>query len=490
MKETKLALASALACLLWFAPRIGHAAGLFPANGAAGVCPDTQLRLTFPAAAARGSSGKIQIFDAADRSLVESIAASDQQKSKTIGGVPGLHYLPVLLDGNHAIITLEKPLAYHHAYSIIVDPGFFQGDPGIVSKSAWHFTTKDAPPAVGDGPRKLTVAADGSGDFATIQGALDFLPEGNTVPTTVLVKNGTYHEIVFLTNKDHITILGEDRKKTILAYPNNDKFNKIAGNPFGGAAPDPASADIAKGDAVYHRGVFIGHRTNDLTLANLTIHNTTPHGGSQAEAIILNGTTDAHAILVNLDLYSFQDTLQINGQAFISHCYIEGDVDFMWGTGPCFFQVCTCTMTRSRAYYTQIRNQPTNHGYVYSRCTFNGGEGVADGFLSRIATAKYPASEVVLIDCTLTNAVGPIAWQVSGDASRIHFWEYNSHTPDGKPIDTSKRLPASRQLTQPADAETIAHYSTPAWVLGDNWTPKLPDEVAEQSPRPANGARP
>jgi pectin methylesterase-like acyl-CoA thioesterase len=472
-------MASAFACLLSFAPHLSHAADLFPANGASAVCPDTPFRLTFPAAPARGSAGKIQIFDAADGSLLESIAASDGRQSKTIGGIPDFHYLPVLLDGNQAIITLQKPLAYRHAYYVTVDPGFFQGDPGITDKAAWRFTTKDTPPAVAAGaPRKLTVAADNSGDFATIQGALDFLPDGNTDPTTLFLKNGTYHEIVFLTNKHRITILGEDRKKTILAYPNNENFNKISGNPFGGAVPDPASADISKGDAVYHRGVFIGHRTNDLTLANLTIHNTTPQGGSQAEAIILNGTTTAHALLANVDLYSFQDTLQINGQAFLSNCYIEGDVDFMWGTGPCFFRDCTLTMTRSRAYYTQVRNQATNHGFVYYHCTFNGSEGVSGGLLSRIATAKYPASEVVLIDCTMTDAVGAVAWQVSGDASKIHFWEYNSHTPEGRPVDTSKRLPASKQLKQPEDAEAIAHYSDPTWVLGGTWTPTIPPEVA------------
>ena len=118
--------------------------------------------------------------------------------------------------------------------------------------------------------------------------------------------------------------------------------------------------------------MFLAHRVNDLVIANLTLHNTTPQGGSQAEAIILNGGPDAHAILANLDLYSFQDTLQINGQAYITNCYIEGDVDFMWGKGPCFFENCEAKSLRSNAYYTQIRNPATNHGYVYKDCKFDG----------------------------------------------------------------------------------------------------------------------
>ncbi len=58
------------------------------------------------------------------------------------------------------------------------------------------------------------------------------------------------------------------------------------------------------------------------------------------------------------------------------------------------------------------------------------------------------------------------------DGVDVHFWEYNSHTPDGKPVDTSKRFSVSRQLTEPADAQLIANYSDPTWVLGGNWKPK------------------
>ena len=50
--------------------------------------------------------------------------------------------------------------------------------------------------------------------------------------------------------------------------------------------------------------------------------------------------------------------------------------------------------------------------------------------------------------------------------------EFNSHDGDGKPVDVSQRLPISRQLKQPDDAETIANYSNPKWVLGGNWDPR------------------
>jgi hypothetical protein len=62
---------------------------------------------------------------------------------------------------------------------------------------------------------------------------------------------------------------------------------------------------------------------------------------------------------------------------------------------------------------------------------------------------------------------------VGQDTSNIHYWEYNStNISDGKPVDVSKRSPVSRQLTKDKDAEIIANYSNPAYVLG-GWTPSM-----------------
>ena len=192
----------------------------------------------------------------------------------------------------------------------------------------------------------------------------------------------------------------------------------------------------------------MGNQVNDLVIANLSIRDTTPQGGSQSEAIILGTprTPVVRAILKDVDLYSYQDTLQINGQAYLKDCFIEGDVDFMWGSGPCFFEDCTCHSLRSGAYYTQIRNPPTNHGYVYLDCTFDGAKGIMGNYLSRIGTGLYSHSEVVLINCLLTSSVGPVAWLLQNGPNAgptppsatpdLHFWEYHSHDAKGQPVVT------------------------------------------------------
>ena len=466
------------------------APSLFPAAGATGMCPDTPLRLTFATPSVLGSSGKIQICNAADNAVVETIDVSSPTSTKTIGGLPNYKYYPIIISGRQATIYPKNgALAYGQTYCVTIQPGVFKDGSGnaadISLPTTWRFTTKATAPAAGT--KRLVVAADGTGDFCTVQGALDFIPDGNTTPTTIFLRKGIYTEMIFFTDKHAITLLGEDRQQSVIAYATNDRFNPSSGNPFASNTPDPG-AESRTGGRIYHRGVFLAHRVNDLTLANLTIRNTTPQGGSQAEAIIFNGTTTARAILKEVDLYSYQDTLQINGQAYLDHCYFEGDVDFMWGTGPCFFEDCTARSLRSGAYYTQIRNPGTNHGYVYLHCTFDGLSGIADNYLSRIGTGRFPHSEVVLLDCVLGNAVGPVAWLFSGgregnehDPADVHFWEFNSRRPDGQPVDPSRRLAGSRQLNSPEDDALIANYRNPVFVLGHDWNPKLAPIFA-QSP--------
>ena len=463
------------------------ATGFSPAAGATNVCADTPLRLTFATPPTLGQGGKIQILDAATHTVVETIDLGSPTATQDIGGVPGYKYRPVVISGNEVVIRPKNgALAYKKTYYVTIDAGVFKDGAeslaALDQPAGWRFTTKAAAPIRS---AKLTVAADGTGDFCTVQGALDFIPEGNTTPVTLFLRKGTYAEIICLTNKHTITLLGEDRRQTIIACANNAALNPdLGGNPFGGATPDPSTADPKKGP-IYRRGMILAHRVNDLTIANLTLRNATPLGGSQAETVIINGTTTARAIFKDVDFYSFQDTIQINGQAYLSNCHIEGDVDFMWGTGPCFFENCTARSLRSGAYYTQIRNPGTNHGFVYLHCTFEGAPGVANNYLSRIQPSRFPHSEVVLLDCVLTDAVAPTAWQLqsapnpaantapANPAGNVHFWEFNSHTPAGQPDDVSKRFAASRQLKQPDDAALIANYRNPTFVLGSDWNPKL-----------------
>jgi hypothetical protein len=65
---------------------------------------------------------------------------------------------------------------------------------------------------------------------------------------------------------------------------------------------------------------------------------------------------------------------------------------------------------------------------------------------------------------------GPVEDQPAFDWSHLHLWEYNTTDADGRPVDVSRRHPAAKVLTQAHDAQTIADYSKPEFVLG-GWKP-------------------
>lgn len=490
------------------------ALALCPWNGETGVCPDTQLSLSLPSPVL-GVSGSIRIYDAdhpdapvdaidlaAGTAFMRKLRAKKGGEiatlplpvlTQSIGGLPDFNVYPITVSGSTLTIHPRNgALAYGKTYVVRIDPGVFpRANLDQIMPAGWRFSTRSSRPR---DPARLTVAADGSGDFCTVQGAVDSVPAGNVVPTTIFIRKGLYAELVCVNRKNALAFVGEDRRKTVIAYPNNALFNSGGGNPYGTAAAERPPAPARGGG--YHRGVFLSNESNDLVFTNLTLRNTTPYRGSQAEAIILgsNRAPIARAMLTDVDLFSFQDTLQINGQAYVRRCYLEGDVDFMWGTGPCFFEACECRSVHSGGYYTQVRNPGSNHGYVYLRCTFEGAPGVEDNMLSRIEPGRFPNSEVVLIDCVLTEAVGAKGWLLQyargtgmrgaerRPPSSLHFWEFHSRDASGRPVDTSERIPASRQLALPDDAETIARYSDPRYVL-DGWDPRpLPGFKGRESP--------
>jgi hypothetical protein len=128
-----------------------------------------------------------------------------------------------------------------------------------------------------------------------------------------------------------------------------------------------------------------------------------------------------------------------------------------------------------------IRNTSSNHGNVFVNSTFRKrGSGTTELARAPINNGRaYPNAEAVLINCIL-EGISPAGWgAMGGDTSNMHYWEYNStNASDGKPVDVSQRKPESRQLVLPKDAEIIANYSNPAYVLG--WSPEMAPLILSQ----------
>ncbi|MFI1966421.1 pectinesterase family protein [Streptomyces pathocidini] len=439
------------------------------------VCADTPLRLTFKEPPQLGTAGRLQVHRA-DGTLVDTVDLADPaSRQRAIGGalsdygeVHRWTYEPVVVEGRTASVHLHQALAPGEVYHVTVEEGFFLGMTAVEG-GTWRFRTQDAPRR--SAPR-ITVDRSGGADFCTVQGAVDSVPENNSTSVRIDVAPGTYREIVYVAqNKPHLTVRGSGASRTVIGYPNNSVLNG-----------DAAMANVPPEQSYCPRRVLpqpdrfncwraaFGVDADDFRLEHATIHNSTPDGGSQAEAFRGNGD---RIVLDHVRVLSHQDSLRLQGRAFVTDSYVEGDVDFVWGTGGVFVQDSELR-SLDIGYIAQIRNQDGWPGNVFLRTRLTRADTVPDGsvLLGRI-DKRFPTSQVVFLDSTMDAHVAPVGWGISdGDCTtvdRLRFWEYGSTTPDGAPVDTSGRLACSRQL----DAAEAEVWRDPAQLL-DGWDPRRP----------------
>ncbi|MFM7750611.1 MAG: pectinesterase family protein [Opitutaceae bacterium] len=440
-----------LACLLLAAPaRALTLTTLTPADGATMACADTLVRLTFDEEVRLGAAGIVQLVDAASGEVVDSADLAEAAPTRLIGGnATPYRYLPLVSAGRGlTFLPRGGVLAAGRTYRLRISPGAIAtaaGVPfaGFAAGVEPRFTVRAAGPAAD--ASTLVVAADGSGDFCTVQGAIDFVPLGNTRPRLIAIRPGVYPEMIYIgPRRPFLTLRGADRDACVIAYANNNNFN--AGNNRAMVAID----------------------ANDVALEFLTLHNTTPRGGSQAEALRGNGR---RVVLDRVTLRSFQDTLLWNGALFVTDSLIEGDVDFMWGGGACFFQRCEIRSV-SAGYLAQVRNAEAGRGNVYVDCRLTAAPGVTNVYLARIdpragVANTWPYSEVVFLGCAMGPHIRPEGWLLNNAtaAPDSRFWEAGSTDLEGSSLDLSRRLADSRRI----DAATAARYRDPEFVLG--WSP-------------------
>lgn len=477
----------------------------YPANNATNINPDVQLKITFNQVPQIGTQGMIKVYDAETNKLVDcldmSIPAGPKEadmirkkeanytsipykyestnltNANTKAGTPsgtalsdtsnyqltiigrftdGFRFHPIIVKDKTATIYLHHNLLeYNKEYYVTIDKEVITTPDnsfnGISSKSAWKFKTKAQAPLVNK--RKFIVSADGIGDFNTVQGCMDFIPDFSPEKWEVFIKNGDYEELVYFRNKSNVTIIGESRDGVVIHYANNETFNphpiNIKTNEWPGTFPS-------------RRAAFSADNCSDLRFENLTIKTTLT---GQAEGLLIMGERN---YLKNVHIVGSGDALQANGSIYLEDCQIDGHGDTILGRGPAFFSNCTIS---SYGPFMWIRNTEKNHGNVFLNCTFMGlGDGAV---IARSPVNKgtgYPDAEAVLINCKLDNVL-PQGWgTITGDTHNLRFWEYNSQTLGGKAIDTSQRHPLSRQLSKDKDMELIKQYSNPEFILG--WQPK------------------
>jgi len=270
---------------------------------------------------------------------------------------------------------------------------------------------------------RIVVAADGSGDFKTVQQAVDHVPDNNQ-PVVIQIKRGVYREQVRVT-KPYLTFRGEAPTNTVLTY---------------------RLSALQAGNTRLAFSTLI--KANDFHAENLTFENSFGTG-SQAVALFVDAD---RASFKNCRFLGWQDTLFVNGSRhYFKDCYIEGHVDFIFGTASAVFEDCTIH-SKGQGYVTahyRLSNEEDT-GFVFLRCRLTGdntGNGV---YLGR---PWRPYARVVFIDCWLGSHIRAEGWDNWRDPARektASFAEYKSKGPGANP---SARVAWSKQLTDREAAE-------------------------------------
>jgi pectin methylesterase-like acyl-CoA thioesterase len=429
------------------------ATSLAPANGATGICPDTILKLTFDRPPVLGTAGKIRIFNATNTATpVDTInlalSSGGGTQPRLIAGASYNTY-PVILSGNTASIfphlgVLTTNQTYFVTIESVLGGAFADSSgatfEGISTSDVWQFSTKPAGPV---NPTNLVVAADGSGDFCTVQGALDFIPSGNTTPRFINIRNGTYQEIVYINQKNNLTVVGQSRDQTLVTYANNDNLN-------GGTSLRPSFR--ANG--------------NDNALVNLTLTNATPKGGSQAEALRTDGK---RIVLLDVKLASFQDTLLCNNNGdlvYVQDSLIQGDTDFIWGGATVFFTNCEIRTVTSGTQVTQARTTAGTNGFSLVNCQLTRpSTSVANCGLGR--DLGFTDNNVAYINCLIDSHI--TGWQ-NADA---RDWEYGNSNMTATAAVTYNgvQLPSN-------DQRLLLAQNATNWLYG--WVPQLAPQILTQ----------
>jgi len=419
----------------------------FPRGGQSAVCLDAPLRLSFAGPVALGSQGRVRIL-ASDRpeSPVDVIELGAATPPDTLAGRQVNRVLPIFIDGADAVIYPRRAaLQPDTRYEVSVDPGVFvdaEGNPvGDTGTARWSFRTGAAPEV--DAANGLRVDRE-AGPFCTIQSALDAIGAGSAGRVEIDVAAGTYHELLYANGKRNVTLRGADAASTVISYPNNDRLN-------------PGTAA---------RAMVTALNADGLIVEGLTLHNTTPQGGSQAEALRVSGD---RVILRRSRFLSLQDTLLLDGLVYVADAYVEGNVDFVWGYGTAYFERSEIKVVGRPGVIVQSRNDAAGRGYFFVDSRLTSDPGLGGTTLARIDASLYPDSEVVFIDCQLGAHITPQGWTVTGDTATaaLRFLEFRSTDLSGQLLDVSQRHPASRQL----DADEAAELRDKASLLG-GWDPE------------------
>ena len=328
-----------------------------------------------------------------------------------------------VISGKSAIFKYSG-LAYNTAYTFSMPEGVLVSRSGkSVAAAELSFTTmeRQQPEA------KLydaVVAQDGSGDYKTLQEAIDKAPAGRAKPWLIFVKNGRYNEHIDIpATKTHLHIIGQQRDKTVV-YD-----NRLCGGD-NAYSVDPGATVVVKG--------------TDTFFENITLENSYGYEKlAGPQALALNTVAD-RVCMNNVALLSYQDTWITSSSStarhYIKNSLIEGAVDFIYNNGDVYLDGDTIQINRpSGGYIVAPRHTAsTKWGYVFQNNIIRPRKGidVTDVWLGR---PWHDQPKTVFINTQTFINIPAKGWYNTMGGLPALWAEYNTVDKDGNPVDLSQR---------------------------------------------------
>ncbi len=273
----------------------------------------------------------------------------------------------------------------------------------------------------------ITVAQDGSGNYKTVQEALNKVPVGNRNPFIIYVRNGVYYEKLFLdSTKGFVTLIGEDKFKTILTY--NDHTGKIAPN----------------GDSINTRTSWsFKILADNFTAKDITFQNDAGFTAGQAVAVESDGDK---AVFKNCRFVGNQDVLFTNSnksRQYFENCYIEGTTDFIFGSSTVWFEKCHIYSKKNSHVTAASTPKEKEFGYIFNDCVLTGDTSLHNVSLGR---PWRPYAQVLYMHCYIGEHIKPEGWSNWNNTDNYKTTRYAEYKNYGPSSDPGRRIEWSKQL--------------------------------------------
>lgn len=291
--------------------------------------------------------------------------------------------------------------------------------------------------------RHITVAADGTGEFTSVQEAVFSIRAYMSDTTYLHIRAGVYREKVVIPSwATNLCMKGEGADRTFITWDDYAGLRNMG---------------TFRTYTIWIQGT--GFTAEDITFEN--------SAGPLGQGVAVHADGD-RAVFRRCRLLGNQDTLLTANQEsrqYYEECYIEGTTDFIFGPATAWFEKCHIH-SKKNSYVTAASTvEDCEFGYVFNRCRLTAEEGIGRVYLGR---PWRPFAATVFMKCELGSHILPEGWHNWDNPANEKTARYGEYRNTGPGANPGARVPWSRQLSR---REARDYTPENVFARHDGWVP-------------------